>query len=531
MNNSAIEAIHFTIPVFCIATMFALGLTVTLAEIVLPFRNRLAMAILILANNVIVPLAAVLLLAALAIIPAAYADTVQQLTALGRPEQIGFLLLALSAGGVLAPALAALGKGSIALAKGTTMLLLLASLVLLPFSIWLLPQMHEWEAPFSVAGIFNTLLFYQLLPLALGMLIKARYDTLAGLLRPLINQLATLVFLVILFLLPTTGQGPISLPPEFPAVTVPLTSKPALQLNGLVEVLKQTSSVKGEAIAKGFLPISDTVSITVTAQLQKQNGAENLWHVVDAGKTYVVISQTEMITVSALMPYWFRVRPIPADVPGITSQGELVTTALTNTVILQAFQDHGAADVAAGQVMKQAASGIWLLRDAKGTYYALRKIGPSLVVYNQTVQSIPIIANMLEFLYQRPSVAAILDFLKELGILVAPLLVFAVVARLLLNIGYYAGVLINNATGTDALSVARTEALSAALRNVSVALIVAAKHFTIWPDPLKSAADFDISVLAIVLVFYAVSLVVAAVQADQWSREPELPPVAPANVK
>lgn len=524
--NTAIEAIHFTIPVFCIATMFALGLTVTYAEIVLPFRNWLAIAILILANNVIVPLAAVLLLAALSIIPAAYADTVQQLTALGKPEQIGFLLLALSAGGVLVPTLATLAKGNIALAKGTRLLLLLASLVLLPFSIWLLPQMHEWKAPFSVAGIFNTLLLYQLLPLALGMLIKARYDTLAGLLQPLINQLATLAFLVILFLLPTTGQGPISLPAEFPAVTVPLTSKPVSEMDGLVEVLKQTPPVKGEDIAKGFLPISNTVNITATAQIQKQSSKENTWHVIDAGKTYVVVSQTETITVSALMPYWFRVKPVTREeANGLTGGGEIITKTL-----VPAFAAHGVA-LSGGQVITDVTEiHGWKLSDA-GNYYALRKIGSSLVVYNQTVQSTGIIANILEFLYQRPTVAAILDFLKELGILAAPLLVFAVVARLLLNIGYYAGVLINNATGTDALSVARTEALSAALRNVSVALIVAAKHFTTWPNPLEPSADFDISALAIVLVFYMVSLVVAAVQADQWSRQPESPPVAPASVK
>ena len=54
--------VGYVIPVFCIATMFAIGLDTTFEEaFVAPFRNLLALAIVILVNNVFVPLLPVVL--------------------------------------------------------------------------------------------------------------------------------------------------------------------------------------------------------------------------------------------------------------------------------------------------------------------------------------------------------------------------------------------------------------------------------------------------------------------------------------
>lgn len=517
--TDVIQAIQVIIPLFCITTMFALGLDVTLAELLAPFSNKLAMAIIVLAGNIIIPLFAVIILVAPTVLPGELPDTIKDLITLTPEGQIGFLLVALAAGGIVSPALVGLAKGKVDLAKGTTLLLLLATMIFMPLEIGFLRQSGllgtTLMAPWSV---FNTLLLFQLLPLVVGVVIKSQYAALAAQLRPLINQLATLAFLVLLLLLPATGVGPLTWPAQFPAVEVPVVWKSVDSASTLITALDGASNgMIGKDRAEQFnKAISDTLTITSTAQIIKQD--DQHWQVLDDEKVYTVISQVDKITVRAVMPYWFSIKPDTGQtVADIIPGGESVTDTLQ-----AAFQAHTVTltDTLAITGVHNVAS-LWKLT-VGDKWYILKQTDQGINIHSQILQQTGIVVDLLQWVFKPQTTAAIIAFVKNLGIVAVPFVAYVAVALILLTIGYYAGVLINNANGVTVSAVAHTQALAATVRNVVAALLVASRDF-------NPPSDQDFSAIAVILVFYTVGLIMAAIQADRWSRQPETAPVAPAG--
>lgn len=512
--TDAIHAIQVIIPIFCITTMFAFGLDVTLTEILAPFSNKLAMAIIVLASNIIIPLCAVIILVAPTVLPGELPEKLKDLITLTPQGQIGFLLVALAAGGIVSPALVGLAKGKVDLAKGTTLLLLLATMIFMPLEIGFLRQSGllgaTLMAPWSV---FNTLLLFQLLPLVVGVVIKSQYAALAAQLRPWISQLATLAFLVLLLLLPATGVGPITWPQKFSAVEVPLLTPAATPEPTLITALK--AEQKGNELAAAFEETLQTVSITTNAQVSRE---QDRWALSDNDKLYVVVTGTHNITVSAVMPYWFSIKPDTGQtVASIIPGGERMTDTLK-----LAFEAHTVtltntpAITGVHNVEK-----LWKLT-VGDQWYVLKQTDQGLNIHSQTLQQTGIVADLLQWVFKPQTTAAIIAFVKNLGIVAAPFVAYVAVALILLTIGYYAGVLINNANGVTVSAVAHTQALAAAVRNVVAALLVASRD-------LYPPSDQDFSAIAIILVFYTVGLIMAAIQADRWSREPETAPAAPAG--
>ena len=105
MSISA-ETIRFTTQLFCIATMAAMGLGIKFSDIMAPFRSKLALALILLVNNVAIPLLGFLIIAVPTVLTwGPLKDVAELIIPLHGEQQIGFLLLFLVSGTVLAPTL------------------------------------------------------------------------------------------------------------------------------------------------------------------------------------------------------------------------------------------------------------------------------------------------------------------------------------------------------------------------------------------------------------------------------------------
>lgn len=182
---------------FVVCSMLAMGLSLTVRQIGEPLRSARLVVMALIANFVLVPLLALLLLA---LIP------------LSEGHGIGLVLLATAAGAPFLPKLVQMARGNIALSIGLMVILILATLVYLPV---VLPLLLPGVAvdPWAIAKSLVTLM---LPPLAIGLFIRARYGSMAGRLESVFNQVSNLAFVIIVVtilllswraLLEATGNG------------------------------------------------------------------------------------------------------------------------------------------------------------------------------------------------------------------------------------------------------------------------------------------------------------------------------------
>lgn len=199
MIISTADAIHIVIVVFSLSTMFAMGLGVTIGEVSALMTNLRAIVRALLANIVLLPLLAWTLVRISHLLPG-------QLPQLGTYETVGFLLMAFAPGALFGHRLTEIAKGNVPFAVGLMVLLTVVVAVTVPLDLVLF-QVNGMDDLQKAAAISGTLALYQLLPLAAGMAIKARYDAVAGAMRPLMIQLAHLSFIVLLVLVWTEEFG------------------------------------------------------------------------------------------------------------------------------------------------------------------------------------------------------------------------------------------------------------------------------------------------------------------------------------
>lgn len=168
---------------FSVTIMLAMGLSLTVAQIVAPLRNARLVALALVANFVVVPAAAFLL---------------SRVIPLERDLQIGLILFGTAAGAPFLPKLAQLAKGNVAFAVGLMTLLMVVTVVCLPLLLpLLLPGVRV-----NAGQIALTLVLEMLVPLAIGLFVKARYADAAAALQPPIAQISnvSLVLLLVLML-------------------------------------------------------------------------------------------------------------------------------------------------------------------------------------------------------------------------------------------------------------------------------------------------------------------------------------------
>lgn len=164
---------------FVVSSMLAMGLGLTIRQIIEPLRNARLVLLALLANFVLMPLGALAL---------------AKVLWLDEPFGVGLLLLGCAAGAPFLPKLAELAKGNLAFAVGAMVLLMVVTVGYLPMVLpLLLPgvTVDPWQ-------IARSLVLLMLLPLAIGLALKARYGDLAARMKPALDWIsnASLILLV-----------------------------------------------------------------------------------------------------------------------------------------------------------------------------------------------------------------------------------------------------------------------------------------------------------------------------------------------
>ncbi len=145
---------------FVVASMAAMGLGLTLKRITEPLRDWRMVVLLIVANFVVVPLIAV---------------AAGRLLPMEEAAATAVILIGCCAGAPFLPKLAQLAKGDVALSVGAMVLLMVLTVFYAPVVV---PLVVEGAAvdPWDIA---SSLIVLMLVPLSIGLLIKARYEELA----------------------------------------------------------------------------------------------------------------------------------------------------------------------------------------------------------------------------------------------------------------------------------------------------------------------------------------------------------------
>ena len=171
---------------FVIASMLATGAALAVGDIVKPLRNGRLVTLVLFANFVLMPLAAIFL---------------AKVLWLDQGFGVGLLLLGCAAGAPFLPKLAELVGGDLPFAVGAMILLTLVSVAYLPIALpLLLPgiTVDAWK-------IARSLVLFMLLPLAAGLFLKAQYEKWAERLRPIIDRISN-VSLILLIVLITAAN-------------------------------------------------------------------------------------------------------------------------------------------------------------------------------------------------------------------------------------------------------------------------------------------------------------------------------------
>jgi predicted Na+-dependent transporter len=179
MNEILTAIMNLSTLVFVVTGMLAMGLSLTIAQIVAPLRNARLVILALLANFVLVPLLAYLIGL---IIP------------LGDGLRVGLILVSTAAGAPFLPKLAQAARGNMALSVGLMVLLMVVTVLYMPLVLPLLIRgvtVDPWD-------IARSLIVLMLIPLAVGLFTKARYAPTAGQLQPHMAQASTFALALLL---------------------------------------------------------------------------------------------------------------------------------------------------------------------------------------------------------------------------------------------------------------------------------------------------------------------------------------------
>ena len=167
---------------FVVSSMLAMGAGLTVSGISEPLRNVRLVVLALLANFVLMPLGALAL---------------AKMLWLDEPFGLGLLLLGCAAGAPFLPKLAELAKGNLAFAVGAMVLLMVVTVGFLPV---VLPLLIPGVAvdPWKIA---RSLVLLMLLPLAIGLALKARYGDLAARVKPALDWISNVSIILLVCLI------------------------------------------------------------------------------------------------------------------------------------------------------------------------------------------------------------------------------------------------------------------------------------------------------------------------------------------
>jgi predicted Na+-dependent transporter len=167
--------------VFVIGSMMSMGLSLTMKQIVEPLKNARLVILALVANFILVPILAYLITLVLL---------------LDESLRIGLILLSTAAGAPFLPKLAQAAKGNTAFSVGLMVLLMVVTIIYLPIVLPLLlgdVAVNPWD-------IARSLIVMMLIPLAIGLFIKARYDDAAANIQPTFGMASNIALLALMVL-------------------------------------------------------------------------------------------------------------------------------------------------------------------------------------------------------------------------------------------------------------------------------------------------------------------------------------------
>ncbi|MEO8425971.1 MAG: bile acid:sodium symporter [Verrucomicrobiota bacterium] len=162
--------------------MLAMGLGLTVAQIIAPLRSARLVALSLAANFVVMPLVAVAL---------------GKLLQLDEPLGVGLLVLGAAGGAPFLPLLAKIAKGNLAFAVGLMVLLMVVTVGFLPLALpLLLPGVSV-----NPAKIARSLILLMLLPLAAALAANAKFPAAAARVKPRLDKTSSLSLILVIALL------------------------------------------------------------------------------------------------------------------------------------------------------------------------------------------------------------------------------------------------------------------------------------------------------------------------------------------
>ena len=164
---------------FVISSMLAMGLSLTVPQIIQPLKNVRLVILALLANFVLAPALVYLILL---LIP------------LEQSLAVGLAVLSMAAGAPFLPKLVQGAKGDIAFGVGLMVLLMVVTIIYMPLVLPLMLQgvsVNPWD-------IAKSLIVLMLIPLAIGLLIKSHSPDAAAYWQPFMAKISSLAILILL---------------------------------------------------------------------------------------------------------------------------------------------------------------------------------------------------------------------------------------------------------------------------------------------------------------------------------------------
>jgi BASS family bile acid:Na+ symporter len=165
--------------VFVVSSMLAMGLSLTVAQIIDPLRSVRIVLLSLAANFIAVPL---------------IGWAIGELLSLEEGLAIGLTLMATAAGAPFLPKLAQAAKGDLAFSVGLMVMLMVVTVVYMPLVLPIMISGVDVD-PLAIA---SSLIFLMLLPLAIGLVVRWRYEDTAAGLQGLMSQTSSVAIAVLL---------------------------------------------------------------------------------------------------------------------------------------------------------------------------------------------------------------------------------------------------------------------------------------------------------------------------------------------
>jgi BASS family bile acid:Na+ symporter len=176
MTETLAVIANLAILVFVLTSMVSMGLSLTMRQVIEPLKNGGLVALALVANFVVAPLAA---------------WGIAELIGLSDSIALGLILVGSAAGAPFLPKLAQMSKGDVAYSVGLMTLLMVVTVAFIPLVLGQLIDSVE----VSAWAIAKPLLAGMLLPLGLALVVRARYDE-AKNVAPTLNQVSTMALML-----------------------------------------------------------------------------------------------------------------------------------------------------------------------------------------------------------------------------------------------------------------------------------------------------------------------------------------------